>query len=121
MYLAISALAAMCAILAAVQTRNAKRLGADLRTKTVEAESFQLAARTMEDRLHTEEMARMQLADRITKVETALRESEDTGLPSAAGAADRTEEVQGAAGRTRLHQGCTRRGNQRDVERPQRG
>lgn len=78
MYLAISALAAMCAILAAVQTRNAKRLGADLRTKTVEAESFQLAARTMEDRLHTEEAARMQLADRITKVETALRESEDT-------------------------------------------
>lgn len=79
MYLAISAVAAMCAALAAVQTRNAKRLGADLRTKTVEAESFQLAARTMEDRLHTEEMARMQLADRITKVETALRESEDTG------------------------------------------
>lgn len=78
MYLAISAVAAMCAILAAVQTRNAKRLGADLRTKTVEAESFQLAARTMEDRLHTEEMARMQLADRITKAETALRESEDT-------------------------------------------
>lgn len=78
MYLAISALAAMCAILAAVQTRNTKRLGADLRTKTVEAESFQLAARTMEDRLHTEEIARMQLADRITKVETALRESEDT-------------------------------------------
>ena len=78
MYLAISAVAAMCAILAAMQTRNAKRLGADLRTKTVEAESFQLAARTMEDRLHTEEMARAQLADRITKVETALRESEDT-------------------------------------------
>lgn len=78
MYLAISALAAMCAILAAVQTRNAKRLGADLRTKTVEAESFQLAARTMEDRLHTEEMARMQLVERCTKVEQALRESEDT-------------------------------------------
>ena len=78
MYLAISAVAAMCAILAAVQTRNAKRLGADLRQKTVEAESFQLTARTMEQRLHTEEAARMQLADRITKVETALRESEDT-------------------------------------------
>ena len=78
MYLAISAVAAMCAALAAVQTRNAKRLGADLRKKTMEAESFQLASRTMEDRLHTEEMARMQLADRITKVETALRESEDT-------------------------------------------
>lgn len=78
MYLAISAVAAMCAALAAVQTRNAKRLGADLRTKTVEAESFQLAARTMEDRLHTEEMARMQLVERCTKVEQALRESEDT-------------------------------------------
>lgn len=78
MYLAISAVAAMCAALAAVQTRNAKRLGADLRVKTVEAESFQLTARTMEQRLHTEEAARMQLADRITKVETALRESEDT-------------------------------------------
>lgn len=78
MYLAISAVAAMCAFLAAVQTRNAKRLGEDLRQKTVEAESFQLTARTMEQRLHTEEAARMQLADRITKVETALRESEDT-------------------------------------------
>lgn len=78
MYLAISAVAAMCAALAAVQTRNAKRLGEDLRQKTVEAESFQLTAQTMEQRLHTEEAARMQLADRITKVETALRESEDT-------------------------------------------
>lgn len=78
MYLAISAALAMCAFLAAVQTRNAKRLGEDLRQKTVEAESFQLTARTMEERLHTEEAARAQLADRITKVETALRESEDT-------------------------------------------
>ena len=78
MYLAISAVAAMCAFLAAVQTRNAKRLGEDLRQKTVEAESFQLTARTMEERLHTEEAARAQLADRITKVETALRESDDT-------------------------------------------
>lgn len=78
MYLAISVVAAMCAFLAAVQTRNAKRLGADLREKTVEAESFQLTARTMEERLHTEEAARAQLADRITKLETALRESEDT-------------------------------------------
>lgn len=78
MYLAISAVAAMCAVLAAVQARNAKRLGENLRVKTVEAESFQLTARTMEQRLHTEEAARMQLADRITKVETALRESEDT-------------------------------------------
>lgn len=72
MYLAISAVAAMCVALAVVQTRNAKRLGEDLRVKTVEAESFQLTARTMEQRLHTEE------ADRITKLETALRESEDT-------------------------------------------
>lgn len=79
MYLAISVALAMCAVLAAVQTRNAKRLGADLRVKTVEAESFQLTARTMEERLHTEEAARAQLADRITKVETALRESEDIG------------------------------------------
>ena len=78
MYLTFSAVAAMCAFLAAVQTRNAKRLGADLRVKTVEAESFQLTARTMEERLHTEEAARAQLADRITKVETALRASEDT-------------------------------------------
>ena len=78
MFLAISVVAAMCAFLAAVQTRNAKRLGEDLRQKTVEAESFQLTARTMEERLHTEEAARMQLADRITKVETALRESDDT-------------------------------------------
>ena len=79
MYLAISAVAAMLAILAAMQTRNTKRLGEDLRQKTVEAESFQLTARTMEERLHTEEAARTQLADRITKVETALRKSEDTG------------------------------------------
>ena len=78
MYLAISAAAAMCVALAVVQTRNAKRLGADLRVKTVEAESFLVTARTMEERLHTEEAARAQLADRITKVETALRESEDT-------------------------------------------
>lgn len=78
MYLAISAVAAMCAALAAVQTRNAKRLGADLRVKTVEAESFQLTARTMENRLHAEEAVRAQFADRITKVETVLRESEDT-------------------------------------------
>nr|DAT78913.1 MAG TPA: hypothetical protein [Caudoviricetes sp.] len=78
MYLAISVVAAICAFLAAVQTRNAKRLGEDLRQKTVEAESFQLTAQTIEQRLHTEEAARMQLADRITKVETALRESEDT-------------------------------------------
>ena len=78
MYLAISAVAAMCAFLAAAQTRNAKRLGENLRQKTVEAESFQLTARTMENRLHAEEAVRAQLADHITKLETALRESEDT-------------------------------------------
>lgn len=78
MYLAISAMAAMCAALAVVQTRNTKRLGADLREKTIEAESFQLTARTMENRLHAEEAVRAQLADRITKLETALCESEDT-------------------------------------------
>lgn len=78
MYLAISAVAAMCAFLAAAQTRNAKRLGEDLRVKTVEAESFQLTAQTMENRLHAEEAVRAQLADHITKLETALRESKDT-------------------------------------------
>lgn len=78
MYLAISAVAAMCAILAAVQTRNAKRLGADLRKKTFEAESFQLASQANEQRLGAEKLVHAQLADRITKVETALRESEDT-------------------------------------------
>lgn len=78
MYLAISAVAAMCAALAAVQTLKAKRLGEKLRIKTLEAESFHQTARTMEERLHTEEAARAQLADRITKVETALRESDDT-------------------------------------------
>ena len=83
MFLAISVVAAMCAFLAAVQTRNAKRLGEDLRQKTVEAESFQLTARTMEERLHTEEAARMQLADRITKVETALRQELQTGRKAA--------------------------------------
>lgn len=78
MYLAISAVAAMCAALAAVQTLKAKRLGEKLRIKTLEAESFHQTARTMEEHLHTEEAARAQLADRITKVETALRESDDT-------------------------------------------
>lgn len=79
MYLAISAVAAMCAFLAAVQTRNAKRLGADLRKKTMEAESFQLASQANKQRLGAEKLVHAQLADRITKVETALRESEDTG------------------------------------------
>lgn len=78
MYLAISAVATMCAFLAAVQTRNAKRLGADLRQKTVEAESFQLTAKKMEERLHTEEAAHKRLSYCYTKVANALRESEDT-------------------------------------------
>lgn len=78
MYLAISAVAVMCAALAAVQTLKAKRLGEKLRIKTVEAESFQLTAKKMEERLRAEEAVHAQLADRITKLDTALRESEDT-------------------------------------------
>lgn len=78
MYLAISAVAAMCAILAAVQTRNAKRLGADLRKKTFEAESLQLASQANEQRLGAEKLVHAQLVERCTKVEQALRESEDT-------------------------------------------
>ena len=78
MYLAISAVAAMCAALAAVQTRNAKRLGADLRKKTMEAESFQLASQANEQRLGAEKLVHAQLVERCTKVEQALRVSEDT-------------------------------------------
>ena len=78
MYLAISAVAAMCAFLAAVQTRNAKRLGADLRKKTMEAESFQLASQANKQRLEAEKLVHAQLVERCTKVEQALRESEDT-------------------------------------------
>lgn len=78
MYLAISAVTAMCAFLAAVQTRNAKRLGADLRKKTMEAESFQLASQANEQRLGAEKLVHAQLVERCTKVEQALRESEDT-------------------------------------------
>lgn len=78
MYLAISAVAAMCAFLAAVQTRNAKRLGTDLRKKTMEAESFQLASQANEQRLGAEKLVHAQLVERCTKVEQALRESEDT-------------------------------------------
>lgn len=79
MFLAISAVAAMCAFLAAVQTRNAKRLGADLRKKTMEAESFQLASQANKQRLEAEKLVHAQLVERCTKVEQALRESEDTG------------------------------------------
>lgn len=61
MYLAISAVAAMCAFLAAVQTRNAKRLGADLRKKTMEAESFQLASQANKQRLEAEKLVHAQL------------------------------------------------------------
>ena len=78
MYLAISAVAAMCAFLAAVQTRNSKRLGADLRKKTMEAESFQLASQANKQRLEAEKLVHAQLVERCTKVEQALRESEDT-------------------------------------------
>ena len=79
MFLAISVVAAMCAFLAAVQTRNAKRLGTDLRKKTMEAESFQLASQANEQRLGAEKLVHAQLVERCTKVEQALRESEDTG------------------------------------------
>ena len=78
MYLAISAVAAMCAALAAVQTRNAKRLGAELCKKTMEAESFQLASKANEQRLGAEKLVHAQLVERCTKVEQTLRESEDT-------------------------------------------
>lgn len=78
MFLAISAVAAMCAFLAAVQTRNAKRLGADLRKKTMEAESFQLASQANKQRLEAKKLVHAQLVERCTKVEQALRESEDT-------------------------------------------
>ena len=78
MFLAISAVAAMCAFLAAVQTRNAKRLGADLRKKTMEAESFQLASQANKQRLEAEKLVHAQIVERCTKVEQALRESEDT-------------------------------------------
>lgn len=78
MYLAISAVAAMCAILAAVQTRNAKRLGADLRKKTFEAESFQLASQANEQRLGAEKLVHAQLVERCTKVEQALRQELQT-------------------------------------------
>ena len=79
MFLAISVVAAMCAFLAAVQTRNAKRLGTDLRKKTMEAESFRLASQANEQRLGAEKLVHAQLVERCTKVEQALRESEDTG------------------------------------------
>lgn len=92
MYLAISAVAAMCVALAVVQTRNAKRLGEDLRQKTAVAESFQQAARTYELAardyqealcrtellMHEEQDRNHDLLERCGKLETALRESEDT-------------------------------------------
>ena len=71
MYLAISVVAAMCAFLAAVQTRNAKRLGEDLRQKTVEAESFQLTARTMEERMHTERRKFKELQEELDSTKDA--------------------------------------------------
>ena len=78
MYLAISAVAAMCAILAGVDPKR-RALGADLRKKTFEAESFQLASQANEQRLGAEKLVHAQLVERCTKVEQALRESEDTG------------------------------------------
>lgn len=79
MYLAISVVAAMCAALAAVLTVKHKRLGEKLRVKTVEAESFQLTAKKMEERLRGETESHAYAVERCTKLETALRESEDTG------------------------------------------
>lgn len=64
---------------ACVQRGKAKRLGEKLRIKTVEAESFQLAVKKMEERLRGEEVSNAQSVERCTKLETALRESEDTG------------------------------------------
>ncbi len=78
MYLAISAVAAMCAVLAAVQTRNAKRLGVNLRKMTVEAESFQLAAKKLEKRVEEGSQAAVTMLNRIDSLQKALRESEDT-------------------------------------------
>lgn len=78
MFLAISAVAAMFAILAAVQTRNAKRLGADLRKKTMEAESFELASKKLEKRVEEGSQAAVTMLNRIDSLQKALRESEDT-------------------------------------------
>lgn len=64
---------------ACVQSGKAKRLGEDLRKKTFEAESFQLASMANEQRLGAEKLAHAQTVERCTKLETALRESEDTG------------------------------------------
>lgn len=75
MYLVISALACSFAALLAVIAGKS----ADLREKTVEAESFELAAKKMEERLRIEEAAHAQTVERCMKLETALRESEDTG------------------------------------------
>ena len=91
MYLAISALAAMCAILAAVQTRNAKRLGADLRTK--DRGSGILSADCADDGrapAHRGERHARSLRTACTKVEQALRESEDTACRLRQEAADRS-------------------------------
>lgn len=92
MYLAISAVAAMCAFLAAVQTRNAKRLGAEAETYQQMAETYQQTARTYERSardyqealcrtellMHEEQDRNHDLLERCGKLETALRESEDT-------------------------------------------
>lgn len=75
MYLVISAVACSFAALLAVIAGKT----ADLRKMTVEAESFQLTARTMQECLHGEKAAHAQTVDRCTRLEAALRESEDTG------------------------------------------
>lgn len=92
MYLAISAVAAMCAFLAAAQIRNAKRLGAEAETYQQMAETYQQTARTYERSardyqealcrtellMHEEQDRNHELLERCGKLETALRESEDT-------------------------------------------
>ena len=78
MYLAISAVSLMFAALAGMMAQKAKRLGEDLRKKTMEAESFEMASKANEQRLRAEKLVHAQLVDRCTKIEQALRESEDT-------------------------------------------
>ena len=78
MYLAISAVSLMFAALAGMMAQKAKRLGEDLRKKTMEAESFEMASKANEQRLRAEKLVHAQLVERCTKVEQALRESEDT-------------------------------------------
>ncbi len=78
MYLAISAVSLMFAALAGVQSAKAKRLGKDLRKKTMEAESFELASKKLEKRVEEGSQAAVTMLNRIDSLQKALRESEDT-------------------------------------------